>query len=252
MEDKIAKRELVVFATILAALFVLVLSVRPLMFNIVTARIKGAFPGCEVSVGDVEIRNIDTISVTEIKIQKEPALLYSIKSVDISFSPLFLFTRTIQKVRIKNADLQFTDPSQNLKDLVVCPTLRPFKGFTAKSVIVLTLVSVARTADWKFNISVDGNMEVRNTPAGETEIEGDFLIMPRDRKLSIGDETFLKRLAEKAKQPPAVVADLKDYDYTKCNLHISGKPESMSLHVMLDGAKDKKDLTIPLSGFFKE
>jgi len=245
------RRELVIFAVILTVMLTLALFGRSLMLNVATARIKSAFPGYEVSVGDVEIKSIDMISVTGIKVQKESVFIYRIKSVDINLSPLSLFTRTIPKITIKNTDLQYLPCARSFKDIIVYPTLRPFKDFTVKSIVVSNLVAVVNTGDWKFNIGIDGSMEMRKTPAGEAEIKGDFSTVPGGGKISIKDEAFLKRLAKQAKQPLAVIEDLKDYDYTKCDLQISGKPASISLHMMLDGAKGKKDLTFPLSGFFK-
>lgn len=241
------RRELVVFSAILAVLLALALAIRPFMLNVATTWIKNAFPGYEVTVGDVEMRNIDMISVTGIKIRTEPTLLYRIKSVDIKFSPLSLFTRTIPKVTVKNTDLQFNAPDRDFKDVIIYPALKQCKGFSVKSIAVLNLVAMARTDDWKFNVGFDGNMEIRKTPSGDTEIEGDF--SSAGGKLSIRDEAFLKRLAEKTKQPFSAVEDLKDYDYTKALLHISGKPGSVLLRVILDGKKGKKDLTVPLSGF---
>jgi hypothetical protein len=89
---------------------------------------------------------------------------------------------------------------------------------------------------------------MRKAPAGGTEIESDFSVIPGSWRISIKDEGFLDRLAKSAKQPPAVIEDLKDLDFAEGTLQISGKPGSLMSHITLEGAKGKKDLTFPLRG----
>ncbi|MFH0764006.1 MAG: hypothetical protein V1927_03285 [Candidatus Omnitrophota bacterium] len=243
------RRELVVFAAILAVLLVLGLFGRSLITGIAVREIKDAFPGYNVSIGSVELRNIDMLAITGINIKKGKALSCGIKALEIKFSPLSLFTKKVPKITIKGTRLKVDSRNKKLKDLVEYPVFNTGKGFIVRSVVISDLVVWVYTADWRLNVGVDGDIKIHKTPTGDAEIKGDFLILPGSEKLAINDKDFLKRLAQKAKQPLAVIEDLKDYDYTKCNLQISGKPGSISLHVMLDGANGKKDLTIPLSGF---
>jgi len=243
------RKELVIFTVIIAVVLVLGLFGRSLILNIAVSQIKSAFPGYDVSIGSAEVRNADMLAITDIVVKKNDAIRYKIKSAEINFSPLSLFTRTVPKITIKNGSLEFSSRDKKLKEILEYPTLKPDKGFIARSIVISNLIVVVSTADWQLTAGTDGNIEMRKRPAGETEIEGDFSTVPGGGKLAIKDEEFLKRLAEKTKRPLAVIEDLKDYDYTKCNLQISGKPESISLHVILDGPKGKKDLTFPLRGF---
>ena len=71
------RRELVIFAAILAVVLVVGLFGRSLMLDIAVSQVKSAFPGYDVSVGSVEIRSADMIALLDIRVKKGDALLYS-------------------------------------------------------------------------------------------------------------------------------------------------------------------------------
>lgn len=243
------RRELVIFTAILAILLVAGLVGRSLILNFAVNQIKGMFSGYDVSIGSADIKNIDMLAIDDIVVKKNDAILYKVRSVEINFSPFSLFTKKVPKITVKGARLKVDSRKKKLKDLVEYPVFNSGKGFIVRSVVISDLTIWVYTADWRLNVGVNGDIKIHKTPTGDAEIKGDFSILPGSEKLAINDEDFLKRLAEKTKQTPAVIEDLEGYDYTKGMLRISGKPGSISLHVMLDGAKGKKDLTIPLSGF---
>lgn len=242
------RRELIIFAVILAVVLVLGLFGRSLILNIAVGQFRSMFPGYDVSIGSAEVRNVDMVALSNIYVKKGDALSYRVKSVEINLSPLSLFTRVVPKVTVKNSYLEISSRDKKLKDIIEYPVFKPGKGFTAKSIAVLNFNLTLDTVDWTLNTVANGNIEMRKAPAGETEIKGDFSVVPGGWKIAIKDEAFLKKLAENAKQPPAVIEDLKDFDFTKGALQISGKPGSLLFHIMLEGAKGKKDLTFPLRG----
>lgn len=188
------------------------------------------------------------IAITGISAKKGDTFSCRIKALEVRFSPLSLFTKKFPEIVVKNARLEVDSRDKKLKDAAGYPAFKPGKGFTAKSVIISNLNLVLNTSDWETDVTVDGNIEIRKTPAGGTEIEANFRTIASTGKLAIRDGAFLKKLSEAAKQPPAAIEDLKDFDLTKGSLQISGKQGSLSSHVTLEGAKVKKDLIFPLSG----
>ncbi|OGX29653.1 MAG: hypothetical protein A2879_05030 [Omnitrophica WOR_2 bacterium RIFCSPHIGHO2_01_FULL_49_10] len=87
-----------------------------------------------------------------------------------------------------------------------------------------------------------------------TYIKGDFVIYPDpsnvEGKLVIKDGEFLKKLAENTKQPLSVIEEgFKNYNFTRGTLRISRDAESILFHILLDGAKGERDLTVALHGF---
>ena len=242
------RRELVIFAVILAVVLTVGLFGRSLVTGIAVREIKDMFPGYDVSVDAAEIRNADMIAITGINAKKGDTLSYRIKALEIKFSPLSLITRKVPKIIVKNSYLEAGPPDKKLKDTIGYPVFKPGKGFAAKSIEVLNFSLTVDMADWKLNTVVNGNIEMRKAPAGGTEIEGDFSAAPGIWKIAIKDEAFLKRLAGNSKQPQAAIEDLKDFDFTNGTLQISGKPGSLLFHMTLEGPKGKKDLTFPLRG----
>ena len=286
------RRELVIFAAILAVVLVVGLFGRSLMLDIAVREIKSAFPGYDVSVGSVEIRNADMFALLDIRAKKGDTLLYRIKSVEINFSPLSLFTRTVPKITIKNGSLEFNSPDKKLKEIIEYPAPKPGKGFIARSVVISNLTVAVNTADWRFTAETGGNltlgkeitykvdinmndfnlaflpkgldaaekMDIKGKMTGSlflrgenmkiTEIKGDFSTTPPGGKLVIKDEEFLKKLAENTKQPLSVIEEgFKNYDFTEGTLRVSRNADSILLHIMLDGAKGKRDITVALYNF---
>lgn len=83
-----------------------------------------------------------------------------------------------------------------------------------------------------------------------TAIKGEFTTEEPGGSILIKDDEFIKMLAERSKQPVEMIRDsFKSYDFTKGTLEITRDNESILLHVMLDGQKGKRDLTIALHGF---
>ncbi len=242
------RREIVIFAVILALVLGVGLFGRSLITGIAVKEIKEMFPGYNVSIGAAEIRNADMIAITGIKATRGADLSYRINGLEIKFSPLSLFTRKVPKIIIKNSLMEVSSVDKKLKDVIGYPVFNPGKGFTAKSIVILNFNPILETADWKLNTVVGGNIEIRKTPSGETEIKGDFSVAPGSWNIAIKDEAFLKRLADNAKQPLADIEDLKDFDFTEGTLQISGKTGSLVFHMTLKGVKGKKDLTFPLRG----
>ncbi len=250
------RREIIIFAVILAVVLTVGLYGRSLITGIAVSEIKNIFPGYDVSIGSAEIRNADMIAINGINAKKGKGLYYRIEGLEIKFSPLSLFTKKVPKITVKNSYLDVNSWNKKLqtwdkklKDAIDYPVFRPGQGFMAKSITVLNFNLTLDTADWKLNTEVSGNIEIRKTPAGETEIDADLSTVPGNAgKIAISDEAFLKRLAENAKQPLAAIEDLKNFDFTEGTFQISGKPGSLLLHVTLKGLKGKKDLTFPLRG----
>ncbi len=242
------RREIVIFAVILALVLGVGLFGRSLITGIAVKEIKEMFPGYNVSIGAAEIRNADMIAITGIKAENGKGVSYKINSLEVKFSPFSLFTRKVPKIFVKSLNLEIISPEKKFKDAVGYPVFKPGKSFTAKSVTVLSFGMTVDTADWKLNALCDGNIETRKAPSGGTEIEGNFSTVQRGGNIAIKDEAFLKRLAEGSNQPPAAVEDLKDYNFKECTLQISGKTGSPVFHITLEGAKGRKDLTFPLRG----
>ena len=242
------RRELIIFAVILAVVLGAGLFGRSLITGVAVREIKDAFPGYDVSIGGAEVRNADMVAITDIVAKKGKGLSYKIKSLEVKFSPLSLFTKKIPKVSVKNFYLEVSSPDKKLRDAIGYPVFKPGESFMAKDISVLNFNLALDTADWKLKVSANGDMEIRKAPDGEAEINGDFSIIPADWKIAIKDEAFLKKLAENAKQPPAAVDDLKDFDFTEGTLQVSGKQGSLSLRITLEGPKGKKDLVFPLRG----
>lgn len=286
------RRELVVFAVILAAVLVFGLFLRSLAPHIAIGQLKSAFPGYEVSIGSAEFRNAGMIAVTAIDLKKGGTNRYRIKSVEINFSPLSLVTKIIPRIAVKGASVEIISPDKNLADLIEYPVPRPGKSFLVKSVQFSDLVVNLETADWRLNTVADGDIAVgkeiayhvqirldridlaflvkalnadekvglNGIMAGSlslsgknlkiAEIKGDFSTSPPGGKLVIKDEDFLKRLAENTKQPLEIIKEgFKNYDFTKGTLWVSRDPESILLHIILDGAKGKRDMTVALHGY---
>lgn len=286
------RRELVVLAVILAVVLVVGLFGRYLILNIAVSQLKSAFPGCDVSVGSVEIRSADMFALLDICVKKGDALLYRIKSAEINFSPLSVFTRTVPKITIKNSSLTFNSPDKKLKEIIEYPATKPGKGFIARSVVISDLTVEVNTADWRFTAKTGGNitlgkditykadirtddfdlaflpkgldaaekMDIKGNMIGSlslrgekmkiAEIKGDFSTPLPGGKIVIKDKEFLKRLAENTKQPLSVIEEgFKYYEFTKGTLQVSRNADSIFFHIMLDGAKGKRDLTVTLHGF---
>ena len=292
------RRELVVFAVILAVLLALGLFGRSLVVNTAIGQIKSAFPGYAVSIGSAEFRGADTIAITGIDIKKDDTLHYRIRELGIKFSPLSLFTRIIPKVTVKDGSLEFKSTDKKLSDIIEYPVPKPGKGFVVRSLIVTNTTVVLNTADWKIVSLFDGNMEMRGDItynaavtlsdlnlavlskglnaeekvdlsghlAGNLSLEGknlkiaavkgDFSTVEIEPsigpggKLVIKDEEFLKKLAENTKQPLSIIEEgFKYYEFTKGTLQVSRNADSILFHIILDGAKGKRDLTVALHGF---
>lgn len=98
--------------------------------------------------------------------------------------------------------------------------------------------------------SLTGDLTLNGKNMRITAIKGNFLVVPPGGRLVIMDEEFLKKLAENTKQPFEVIeAGFKDYDFTKGALEVSRNSESILLHIVLDGVKGERDLTVALHGF---
>lgn len=286
------RRELIVFLVILAVLLVVGLFVRSLMLNIAVGQIKSAFPDCIVSVGSVEFRNIDMLAVTNIEVRKGDALCYRIRSAEINFSLLSVFTRMVPKITVKNGYIIFNSLDKRLKEVIEYPALKPGKGFIARSIVVSNLMLAVNTADWQLTAWADGDITMNrdvvykaNIKLGDLNlaflakglnaaekvdlsgrlngnlslqgenlkiaaIKGDFATAAPGGTLVIKDEEFLKKLAENTKQPLSVIEEgFKDYNFTMGTLRISRDAESIFFHILLDGTKGERDLTIALHGF---
>jgi len=242
------RREIVIFAVILALVLGVGLFGRSLITGVAVKGIKDAFPGYDVSIAGTEVRGADMVAITGISIKKDKTFSCTIKGLEVKFSPLSLFTKKVMTVTIKNTSLEIVSRDKKLKDIIGSRAPGSGKGFSAKFVVMSNLNLKLDTADLLLITGAEGNMETFKAPAGEIEIKGDFSIVPGAGKVAIRDEALLKRIAAGAKQPPAAVEYLKDLDFTSGNLQISGNPESPLLHITLEGPKGRIDLTFPLRG----
>ncbi|MDD5311186.1 MAG: hypothetical protein PHX64_05495 [Candidatus Omnitrophica bacterium] len=286
------RRELVIFAVILAVVLALWLFGRSLVADIAGGQIKSAFPGCDVSIDGIEVRSADLIAITGIDVKKGDALRYRIKQVEIRFSPLSLFTKIIPEVTVKGGSLEFNSPGKKLRDIIEYPALKPGKAFVVRSLIITGMAVELNTADWKLSLLASGNMKAGKTVVydakieaggidlallpkglnaegrvemkgimsgaialrGEqkdiTDIKGDFSTAAPGGSLVITDKEILKRLADNTKQPLSLIEDsFGNYDFTKGTLGVSRNKDSILLHVILEGAKGKRDVTVALHGF---
>lgn len=97
---------------------------------------------------------------------------------------------------------------------------------------------------------LNGNLSLQGENLKITAIKGDFATVAPGGTLVIKDEEFLKKLAENTKQPLSVIeGGFKNYNFTRGTLRISRDAESILFHILLDGAKGERDLTVALHGF---
>lgn len=292
------RRELIVFAVIIAVVLTLGLLGRTLVLNTAVAQVKGAFPGYDVSIGSAELRNAGLLALTDIDIKKGHTLRYRIKEVGINFSLFSFFTKAIPKVTLKGPYLEFTAPEKDLKEIIEYPASKPGRtskagrAFMARSVVISGLRVALDTADWKLTAEADGDIsfgktvsykarvkmedfnlaflpkglkaaekvELAGTMTGEMSLQGEglkiaaimgnFSAVAPGGRLVIKDEKLLKKLAENTKQPLVFIEEsFRHYDFTEGTLRISKDEDSILFHIMLDGAKGKRDLTVALHGF---
>lgn len=98
--------------------------------------------------------------------------------------------------------------------------------------------------------SMNGTLRLNGRDLKITAIKGEFATDEPGGSILIKDDEFIKMLAERSKQPVELIRDsFKSYDFTKGTLGVSRDNESILLHVMLDGLKGKRDLTVALHGF---
>jgi len=165
------RRELVVFAVILAIVLAVGFFGRTLLMHIALTQLKSAFPGYKVSIGSVEIRTIDMIAVSNIEVKKGNNQRYRIRSVEINFSPLSLFTKIIPKVTVKDASFQISVPDKKLKDLIEYPTPKPGKGFIVKSVQLSDIMVYLKTTDWRLEAVAYGDITMGKDTAYSATIK---------------------------------------------------------------------------------
>ncbi|MFA5338689.1 MAG: hypothetical protein WC317_00885 [Candidatus Omnitrophota bacterium] len=97
---------------------------------------------------------------------------------------------------------------------------------------------------------MSGAITLRGEQEDITDIKGDFSTAAPGGSLVITDKEILKRLADNTKQPLSLIEDsFGNYDFTKGTLGISRSEDSILLHVILEGAKGKRDVTVALHGF---
>jgi hypothetical protein len=155
------KKEYIIFGSILAAIFIVGIFGRSLILGFALKQLKGAFPGHVVTVGNAEIKSADLISFSNIKITKGDTNVYKVKELDIRFTPLTLFSRTIPKVSLGNCSIVINSPKNKLKELVRFPAPKAGAIFIVESLEVNGLALEIHTADFDVSATIRADASIK-------------------------------------------------------------------------------------------
>ncbi|MDD5737707.1 MAG: YdbH domain-containing protein [Candidatus Omnitrophica bacterium] len=154
------KKEFIIFASIIVVIAVLALIGRLLITDFAVKQIKGAFPDHTVTVGNAEIKSIDLISFSDIDIAKGDTNRYRVKELDIRFTPLTPFNRTIPKVSVDGCSIVVSSPKGKLKELVQFPKPKAGAMFIIESLEINDLVLEIHTSDFDTSALIRANAAV--------------------------------------------------------------------------------------------
>ncbi|HRZ67733.1 MAG TPA: hypothetical protein P5521_06325 [Candidatus Omnitrophota bacterium] len=154
------KKEYIVFASIIAAIAVLAVIGRSLIIDFAVKQIKGAFPDYKVTVGNAEIKSIDLISFSDIDISRGDTNRYRVRELDVRFTPLTPFSRTIPKVSVDGCSIVVSSPKGKLKELVQFPKPKAGPMFIIESLEINDLVLEIHTSDFDTTVLIRANAAV--------------------------------------------------------------------------------------------
>ncbi|HOX10260.1 MAG TPA: YdbH domain-containing protein [Candidatus Omnitrophota bacterium] len=154
------KKEFIIFASIIVVIAVLALIGRSLITDFALKQIKGAFPDHTVTVGNAEIKSIDLISFSNIDIAKGDTNRYRVKELDIRFTPLTPFNRTIPKVSVDGCSIVVSSPKSKLKELIQFPKPKVGAMFIIESLEINDLILEIHTSDFDTTALIRANAAV--------------------------------------------------------------------------------------------
>ncbi len=155
------KKAFLIFTAILVAILIIGLLGRALILDFAVKQLKGAFPGYQVTVGSAEIKNAGLISFGNIEVKKGAANRYRIKELDIRFTPLTLFNRSIPKIAVNECSIVISSRSEKLKDLIEFPSPKPGALFIVDSLEINGLVLEIHTLDCDINAALHAAMSIK-------------------------------------------------------------------------------------------
>ncbi|MDD5423650.1 MAG: hypothetical protein PHR74_00040 [Candidatus Omnitrophica bacterium] len=149
---------------------------------------------------------------------------------------------------IRTADVDF--------DAIIRADASIKKDISYSAVMKLNSVNLgllAKSLGASEKVDISGSMSGEISMSGKDmridAIKGEFASGELGGTIIIKDEEFINTLAKQSNQPVEMIRDsFKLYKYTKGTLSVSKEKDAILLHLMLDGPKGKRDMTIALHG----
>jgi hypothetical protein len=154
------KKEYLVFVSIIVVIAALAVIGRSLITDFAIKQIKGAFPEYKVTVGNAEIKSVDLISFSDIDIAKGDTNRYRVKELDIRFTPLTPFSRTIPKISVDGCSIVVSSPKGKLKELAQLPKTKAGPMFIIESLEINDLVLEIHTSDFDTTALIRANAAI--------------------------------------------------------------------------------------------
>jgi|GEM_PF-1767474 hypothetical protein len=155
------KREYLIFAAILAVIFLVWISGRNFILGTAEKRLRAAFPGYEVTIGNTEIKTADLVSFSNIEISKGESIRYRIRELDIRFGFLTFFSRSISKISLNGCSIVLSSPSAKIKDLMEMPLPAPGAMFIVDSLEINELNLEVHTSDCDLSAIIRADASVK-------------------------------------------------------------------------------------------
>lgn len=167
------KKEYIIFASILAVILVVGVLGRSFILGSALKQLKSAFPGCEVTVGNAEIKGADLISFSNIKVTRGDTNKYKVKELDIRFTPFTLFNRTIPKVSLDGCSILVCSPQSKLKEAVQFSAPKPGAMFIVESLEINDLALRIDTNDLDVSAVIRADASIKKEIAYDAVIKID-------------------------------------------------------------------------------